>query len=173
VFTPVDGSPSAKIRLGAGVGDLDAVEPLWNALQAHHSSVLPKLGSRTPARPLVDSWHRRRAKYEAWLDSESSFFLIAEEEGRAIGYAFVTVGSPYAGWATGPLASLETLSVLPEARGGGVGSELLGATWRLLAERGVTEMAITAALSNVDSHRFYERNGFKQSFVVFYGKRPT
>ena len=131
------------------------------------------LGSQAPARSLADSWPHRRARYEAWLSSENSFFLIAEEEGRAVGYAFVTVGSPYAGWATGRLANLETLSVLPDRRKDGIGSELLAATWQRLAERGVTEMSITTAVSNVDSHRFYERHGFEQSFVVFYGKRPA
>jgi len=143
------------------------------ALQAHHSSILPKLGSETPARPLADSWPRRRAKYEAWLGVEESFFLIAEEKRRAVGYAFVTVGSPFAGWVTGRIASLETLSVLPEFRGSGIGSELLAATWQRLAEYKITEMSITAALSNVDSNCFYERHGFEPSFVVFYGKRTA
>jgi hypothetical protein len=32
-------------------------------------------------------------------------------------------------------------------------------------------MAITAAASNIDSHRFHERHGFEQAFVVYYGKR--
>lgn len=173
VFASMGAGPSATMRLGAGAVDLDALEPLWNALQAHHSSIHPKLGSRTPARPLTDSWQRRRAKYEAWLSSEDSFFFIAEEEGRVVGYAFVTVGSPYAGWATGRLANLETLSVMPDRRRSGIGSELLTATWQRLVERGVTEMSITAVLSNVDSHRFYERHGFEQSFVVYYGKRPA
>jgi GNAT superfamily N-acetyltransferase len=109
-------------------------------------------------------------KYEAWLASENSFFLIAEDEGGAVGYAFVTVGSPYAGWETGRLANLETLSVLADRRAAGIGSELLAAAWQHLATQSVTEMSITAALSNVDSHRFYERHGFEQSFVVFYGK---
>jgi GNAT superfamily N-acetyltransferase len=112
-------------------------------------------------------------KYEAWLESEASFFVIAEDGGRAVGYAFVTVGSPYAGWATGRLASLETLSVLPGYRADGIGGKLLAVIWQRLAERGITEMLITAALSNIDSHRFYERHGFEQSFVVFYGKRPA
>jgi hypothetical protein len=26
--------------------------------------------------------------------------------------------------------------------------------------------------TNVDSHRFYEREGFSQAFVVYHGKRP-
>ncbi len=43
-----------------------------------------------------------------------------------VGYAFVTVGPGYASWATGDrLAELETLSVLPEHRGSGLGAALL------------------------------------------------
>lgn len=30
---------------------------------------------------------------------------------------------------------------------------------------------LTTALTNVDSHRFYERHGFQQGFVIYYGKR--
>jgi len=32
-------------------------------------------------------------------------------------------------------------------------------------------MAITAAIGNVDSRRFYERHGFEQAFVVYYGTK--
>ena len=39
-------------------------------------------------------------------------------------------------------------------------------------ELGVDGMAITTAVANVDSHRFYERSGFQQRFVVYYGRRP-
>jgi GNAT superfamily N-acetyltransferase len=168
----VGGRP-LTIRIGAGVEDLGVLEPLWNALQAHHSRILPKLGSQTPARPIADSWDCRRRRYEAWLATKDSFFLIAEEGERAVGYAFVTVGSPFAGWTTGRLASLETLSVLPDRREAGIGSELLAATWQRLTERGVKEMSITAVITNADAHRFYERHGFEPSLVVFYGKCPT
>jgi len=33
-------------------------------------------------------------------------------------------------------------------------------------------MAITTTTTNVDSHRFYEREGFQQRFAVYYGKAP-
>ena len=87
------------------------------------------------------------------------------------GYAFLTVSPGFAAWATGPVANLETLSVVSEQRRSGLGAQLLEAAWSRLAERDICEMAITAATSNVDSHRFYERHGFKQAFVVYYGKR--
>jgi len=160
-----------QVRYANQAEELDLVAPLWNALQEHHSEVLPTLGNQVSPRPLEDSWSRRRAKYERWLDDSETFFAIAEDEGEAVGYAFVTVGPGYAGWQTGRLAELETLSVLPSHRGHQVGSRLLDAVWSKLGERDIDELAITTALTNVDSHRFYERHGFSQSFVIYYGKR--
>jgi ribosomal protein S18 acetylase RimI-like enzyme len=163
--------PAITLRYADEADQLHAVEPLWNALQEHHSRLTPNLGGSAPKRELADSWRRRRVKYERWLEDPETFFVVAESRDRPIGYAFVTVGPGYAGWQTGDrLAELETLSVLPEHRSDGVGTALLESVWRQLAETGVEDLAITAAKTNVDSHRFYERHGFTQGFVIYYGK---
>lgn len=165
--------PDIELRVGETTAELDAIEPLWNALQAHHSQITPELGESTPKRAEDDAWRVRRAKYERWLKNPDTFYVIAEADGEPVGYAFVTVGPGYASWETGErLAELETLSVLPERRGGGVGAALLNAAWRRLATIGVEDMAITTTTTNLDSHRFYEREGFRQRFVVYYGKPP-
>jgi GNAT superfamily N-acetyltransferase len=160
-----------QVREGEGPGELDLLEPLWNALQMHHAKVLPALAGGAPPRPAAISWERRRVKYQSWLEDPETFFLLAEDEDEAVGYAFVTVGPAYAGWQTGRLAGLETLSVLSGHRGRQVGGQLLEAAWERLAELGIDEMAITTAITNVDSHRFYERHGFRQAFVIYHGKR--
>lgn len=59
--------PEITMRASASASDLDLLEPLWGALQAHHASVLPSLGERTPPRSLAESWARRRERYERWL----------------------------------------------------------------------------------------------------------
>ncbi len=41
-----------------------------------------------------------------------------------------------------------------------------------LGEGGIEDMAITTTKTNLDAHRFYERHGFSQGFVVYHGKRP-
>jgi len=163
--------PQLTLRYCDNADELDALEPLWNALQQHHAEVLPTLGSKTPPRETTGAWERRRAKYEHWLEDPETFFVAAEDGGGLIGYAFVTVSAGFAAWATGRLANLETLSVLPQYRRRDVGAKLLGAAWSKLADNGIDEMAITTAITNVDSHRFYERHGFEQAFVVYYGKR--
>jgi GNAT superfamily N-acetyltransferase len=165
--------PSFSLRYATGVEEIDAVEPLWNALQEHHVRVTPRLDPATPKRDLADAWRVRRAKYVRWLEDPDAFFVLAEEEGGPIGYAFVTVGPGYASWLTGERAGvLETLSVLPERRGGGVGAALIEAAWWRLGELGIEDMAITTTRTNVDAQRFYEREGFSQGFVVYHGRRP-
>jgi len=159
------------LRCSTDADDLDLLEPLWGALQAHHAGVLPSLGDRTPPRSHAESWARRRERYEQWLSDDETFILLAEGPDGPVGYALVTVGAGYAGWRTGRLAELQTLSVLPQHRGDEIGARLLDAAWSRLEELGVDEMAITTALANVDSHRFYERHGFQPAFLLFYGKR--
>lgn len=160
-----------SLRYATSVGDLPSLEPLWNALQAHHSEITPRLAGQTPKRGAEEAWLLRRAKYERWLKAPDTFFVIAEEEEASVGYAFVTVGPGYASWATGErLAELETLSVLPDHRGLGVGSLLLDAVRKRLQEMAIDDLAVTTAIANVDSQRFYERHGLSKSFVVYYGK---
>jgi ribosomal protein S18 acetylase RimI-like enzyme len=159
------------LRYSNDVGRLAELEPLWNSLQEHHGSLNPRLGGSAPKRELADSWRRRRAKYERWLEDPETFFVVAEDGSGPIGYAFATVGPGYAGWDTGDrLAELETLSVLPGNRSSGVGAALLDAVRSRLADLDVDNLVITTAKTNVDSHRFYERHGFTQEFIVYYGK---
>lgn len=166
-------NPPLCLRYEKTVEELDAVEPMWNALQEHHARITPELDPRTPKRELADAWRVRHAKYVRWLGDPETFFVIAEDSSGPVGYAFVTVGPGYASWATGERSAvLETLSVLPESRSGGVGTALIGAVWSRLGERGIEDMAITTTKTNHDAHRFYERHGFSQGFVVYHGKRP-
>jgi len=145
------------------------VERASGAPRAHHPGSRPQ----TPKRDLGDAWRVRRSKYVRWLEDPETFFVIAEEPGGPVGYAFVTIGPGYASWATGERAAeLETLSVLPDHRSGGIGAALTEAVWSRLEEIGIDDMAITTTKTNVDAHRFYERQGFRQGFVVYHGKRP-
>jgi ribosomal protein S18 acetylase RimI-like enzyme len=163
---------SPALRYADGVEELGVVEPLWDALQEHHARITPDLGAGTPKRDNAEAWRIRRTKYEHWLEDPETFFVVAEADGRPVGYAFVTIGFGYASWQTGErLAQLETLSVLPEYRGEGLGEALLGAVWDRLATVGVDELGITTTTTNVDAHRFYERQGFQRGFVVYYGRR--
>ncbi|MFP5389832.1 MAG: hypothetical protein ACLGG5_11110, partial [Thermoleophilia bacterium] len=95
-------SDGLVLRCTDSTAELDALEPLWSALQAHHTAISPDLGERTPSRDPGNAWRVRRSKYEHWLEDRGTFFVLAEIAGEPIGYAFVTVGPGYASWQTGP-----------------------------------------------------------------------
>lgn len=141
-----------------GASELDLLEPLWNALREHHSSVTPQLGGPRSRR---ESWLRRRSEYEGWLRNPDAFVLLAQRGGEPVGYAMVQVrgGSPT--WPVSERAGeIETLSVLPGERGKGTGAALLEAVREQLARRGITEVSLHAITTNGDAIRFYERHGF-------------
>jgi RimJ/RimL family protein N-acetyltransferase len=161
------------LRRSSDPAGLDQLEPLWNALQAHHVEVTPDLGPRTPARTHEEAQRIRLAKYERWLGDPDSFFIVAAVDGEPAGYAFVTVGMPYASWDAGArLATLESLSILPAHRGAGIGTALIDAVWERLAQLGVADMQIVTTSTNAGAKRFYERHGFSHRLDVYYGKRP-
>lgn len=153
---------------------IDEVRPLWVALTRHHSGIAPSLG---PIRSEDETWRRRRAQYHEWLTTDPrNFVLLARRDGRAIGYAFARLAdysSPT--WEGDELQILdvETLSVLPDARGAGVGARLLQRIRDEVAQRGYDRLTLTAVAANHDAVRFYEREGLEPTFVILTDTRGT
>jgi GNAT superfamily N-acetyltransferase len=134
---------------------VDAVRPLWLALRDHHHQVAPALG---PVRSDDDTWARRRANYTGWLaDDERSFLLLARRDGEVLGYAFVRP--------VRHALELETLSVLPAARGAGLGARLIALVREEVARGGYEGLYLSAVATNADALRFYEREGFRAEFI--------
>jgi len=148
----------------AGAEALDRLRPLWLALHHHHQAVGgERLG------PYVDddaSWAARRELYAGFL-AGGGFAVLAEEDGALVGYAMVAIKTSTETelddtWRSGErVAEIETLVVLPEARGGGVGSALLDAVDDELAAIGVGDVLIAAFVTNTEAIRLYERRGFR------------
>jgi GNAT superfamily N-acetyltransferase len=76
----------------------------------------------------------------------------------AVGVALVTLRPNV--WYDGPVALVDELYVLPEARGRGVGSALLVAVESLTRERGGQLIEIAVDGADTEAHRFYERHGY-------------
>jgi len=61
----------------------------------------------------------------------------------------------------GLMAEVDEFFVLPQARGRGVGGELLAAAEEALRQRGCVRLQLQLALSNVAARRFYTRHGYR------------
>ena len=149
---------------------LEEVGPLFEAMHEHHRGSGPQL---LPFRSAEEAWERRRAHYVTLLESGRGHLLLAEEDGRAIGYAMVSATGGQATLATGDrMAELETLSVAEGERGQGVGRALMDAAYDVMRELGATEVMLYVLDGNDGAVRFYERLGMRPYLHVMLGRVP-
>jgi GNAT superfamily N-acetyltransferase len=164
---------NARVQIEfAGPERIPELQPLWESLSRHHAEVAPDLAPIFgDVRLEAESWAVRRALYEEWLAEDGAFALIALEDGAPIGYAVVHMRGPEETWATGDrVAELETLAVLPEHRGKGVGRALVQRMHELLRELGVGHFTVSVIASNADAVRFYERLGLTPFLRTYAGR---
>jgi GNAT superfamily N-acetyltransferase len=83
--------------------------------------------------------------------------LIAERDGRKVGYALVFYS--YSTFLTAPGIFLEDLFVFPEERGRGAGKALLDAVVEMARERGCERVEWSVLDWNEPAIRFYEAYG--------------
>jgi ribosomal protein S18 acetylase RimI-like enzyme len=104
--------------------------------------------------------HLRETWDEAWDDLSvtvaEGVALIAEEDGRALGFIFCVLGER--GRKT---AHVSDIYVRPEARRRGIGRALLAGLVTPAREAGLEHVSLEVLLRNPDARRLYERLGFK------------
>ena len=156
-----------QLRTG-GVEDLDLVGPLWVAVHHRHAETMPELA------PYVsddETWRVRRTLYEELWAKPDTLLLVAVVDDAAVGYGLAHVLKldetwiPDT-WVTGSrIGEIESLSVLTQYRGRGLGSELLRRLEEHLAERGVEDLILGALAGNRDAIRLYERQGYQPTWL--------
>jgi ribosomal protein S18 acetylase RimI-like enzyme len=152
---------------------LDEVEPLFKAMHEHHRAGRPSAAAVRPFRSADEAWERRRAHYRELLEAGRGHLLLAEEDGRAIGYAMVSETGGQTTLQTGArMAELESLSVLPDARGAGIGRTLMAAVHELVRQLGAGEVMLYVMDGNDSALRFYERYGMRPYLQVLVGPVP-
>ena len=95
-------------------------------------------------------------RLRALLATEQTFAILAGDP--AAGVALVTVRSNV--WYPGPVALLDELYVVPELRGQGIGSSMIGLLLATARPGGIDLIEINVDEGDVDAQRFYERHGF-------------
>jgi ribosomal protein S18 acetylase RimI-like enzyme len=158
---------AVQIRRG-GPEDLDRLEPLWVSVHHRHAESMPELA------PYVDdatTWAERRALYAELLAKPDTILLLAAADDALIGYGLAHV-MPTAEtwipdtWVTGPrIGEIESLAVLPEYRGHGLGTELLDRLERELRAQGVADLVLGVLPGNDGAIRMYERRGYRPTWL--------
>ena len=124
-------------------------------------SLVERLELELPPLPYAaDSADVERAKVERMVSDGVA--LIAEEDGRAVGYALGRYGEH------GPTTVfVEDLWVDSSARRRGLGRELLRHVAAAAAENNVTHVLLDVDARNRDALAFYERLGFEESVKIY------
>ncbi|HEX7716648.1 MAG TPA: GNAT family N-acetyltransferase [Marmoricola sp.] len=91
--------------------------------------------------------------------------LVAEQDGRAVGYAMLVHGEPYDADVRAvvrhrPTTELSKIYVLPASQGGAVARALLAAAVGLAREVGAAGMWLGTNQQNTRAQRFYAKSGF-------------
>jgi GNAT superfamily N-acetyltransferase len=148
--------------------DIPRLEPLWVAVHHQHAASMPELA---PYVSDAETWRERRALYTELFRKPDTFLLLASLANELIGYALVHV-TPSSEtwiadtWATGDrIAELESISVLPEHRGKGIGSLLMNECHREIDGLGVTDVIVGLLPGNDGARRLYERHGYRPTWL--------
>jgi ribosomal protein S18 acetylase RimI-like enzyme len=163
-------TPSWQIRTGTS-DDLHLVEPLWVSVHHRHAETMPELA---PYVSDAQTWALRKALYEELLAKPDTLLLLASvegAEGKTVGYGLahvIPVEETWIAdtWLTGPrIGEIESLSVLTEFRGGGLGSQLLDRLERHLTDCGVDDLILGVLPGNLDAIRLYEARGYRPTWL--------
>lgn len=91
------------------------------------------------------------------MGNKNSLCFGAYQDGNLVGIALGRIKS----WYEGTEYWVEEFGVLPERQQTGIGSEFLRQIERMVAERGISHMALLTD-RQVSAYRFYRKNGFEE-----------
>ena len=152
----------------ATADDLHLVEPLWIAVHHQHAETMPGLA---PYVSDAETWAVRGQLYEELLAKPDTLLLLVFDGAAAIGYGLAHVLALEDSWIpdtwqTGQrIGEIESLSVLPEYRGSGLGSVLLDRLETHLRARGARDLILGVLPGNDDAIRLYERRGYRPTWL--------
>jgi ribosomal protein S18 acetylase RimI-like enzyme len=99
------------------------------------------------------------------LDRPTVLVLVAEEEGRVVGYSYAGMeGIDYMSL-RGPAGALYDIIVDPEARRRGLGRQLLDATLAWFRQQGAPRVLLSTAAGNAAAQRLFAVAGFRVTMV--------
>ena len=152
---------TAPVVRAAAPGDLEAIGRLGALLVGeHHDFDEQRFIAATPDTP------RAYASYlGTQLANEKVVILVADYDGKVVGYAYAGME----GWdymqLRGPAGALYDIVVDPAFRGHGIGRVLLERVIAELAARGAPRMVLSTAEQNGAAQRLFVSAGFRRTMI--------
>lgn len=137
-MSPADAAPDGVVLRGMDAGDL----PVVHALEVR---LFP-----------VDAWPLQMF-HDELAQQDTRHYLVAEVQGQIVGYAGLMCIEP--------IADVQTIAVVPEQEGRGIGSALLA---ELIAEsrrRRAEDVLLEVRADNPRAQQLYRRFGFEQIHI--------
>ena len=145
--------------------DLTKVKHLWKVMIADYERLSDGVWEvREPS----EAWARRHQQYLEWINDAGGIVFLAfdPDTDEVVGYAALHLVTSGAAFDLGEsYGDVETLAVLPERRGQGIGLALLNACQKELDRREIEYLSLETLASNTGALRLYERAGF-QPFMM-------
>ena len=145
--------PTGAVREAQGE-DLPAVAELWRELTTQHAAYG---GSWQLAPQAVEQF---RESLERTLASPQVFVLVAEEDGRVIGYVHGFVRANAVWFEERTVGTIVSICVSSDVRGRRIGQSLVGAAMARFREKGVKRVETLVAQGNRAALGFWEKAGF-------------
>jgi len=99
------------------------------------------------------------------LEEPNVVILVAERDGKVIGYTYSGVeGTDYMAL-RGPAGEMYDIVVDPDYRQQGVGRLLVDATLEALKSKGVPRVVLSTAEKNAAAQRLFDRAGFRRTMI--------
>ncbi|MDQ8153076.1 MAG: GNAT family N-acetyltransferase [Gemmatimonadota bacterium] len=152
--------PAATLRR-ATPDDVEALGRLGALLVQTHHDLDPK--RFIPVTPHTEDGYGNFLLSQ--LAEPDILVMVAEREGRVVGYAYAAVEGIDYMTLRGPAGVLHDIVVDPAHRRAGVGSLLFEETIAALRDRGARQLVLSTAEGNVAAQRLCVRAGFRRTLV--------
>lgn len=148
------------VRL-ATLADSSAIGRLGALLvRTHHEFDAERFMAATP-----QTEHAYATFLGAQLEAADVVILVAEQDGRVVGYSYAGVEGRHYVSLRGPAGVLHDIVVDPAHGGRGIGQKLLDATLAALEARGTPQVVLWTAERNEAAQRLFARAGFRRTMV--------
>jgi len=104
--------------------------------------------------------------YENKIIDDDSFVVVAEEDGKIIGYLAGGICENHAYRKPEKMAELENTLVLEQYRGKGIGGKLMDAFADWCNLQKIERIRVSASAPNKKGIVFYKKNGFKEYDII-------